>query len=88
VKRSKKNSEKATRRTLRQLLPSTKSSSLKGSVWNERRSKRSGRRRRRERLLKEPNFSARNSKKKKLQPPKKLYNCPKRAKEQLHQVLG
>jgi hypothetical protein len=84
VKRSKKNSEKEIRRTLRQLMPSTKSSSLKRSVWNERRSKRSRRRRRRERLLKELNFNARNSKKKKLQPPKKLYSCSKRATEQLY----
>jgi hypothetical protein len=80
--------KKATRRTLRQLLPSTKRSSLKRSVWNERRFKRSGRRRRRERLLKELNFSARNSKKKKLQPPKKALQLSQKGKRAASPSIG
>jgi hypothetical protein len=34
------------------------------------------------------NFSVRKSRKEKLQPLKKLYSCPKRVREQLHEVLS
>jgi hypothetical protein len=50
-------------------------------VQSERGYRLRGRERRKGRLRKELNFSARNRRQKKLQPPKKLYNYPKEVRE-------